>query len=560
MIQELEINWFTHRTGDPFADVGGYVIEYLLENGDTKGKDIFQLIEWMTKIYVNKWGGKLNAFFLNSTITQPAFNLESKTIETLNYFRKLINDESPSKKGCCRILGVNTNLFSAGRSNHIMSGSGTLINFHHGFENGIFLSKEVLIRMFFVPLGVEQLGDKIAIIASNNDATNRFIITKNVTNNLKDLASGISKSIQRSIFTKPANAIFDYANQCIDNVKTATYDEDSDKSMSKGITLNLFHFTNFGATPTINLYTLPATVFLFYSHCVLRHKKDWSAFTTANYKKYIGYNAANYDEVTETYSEKVSEYVLIPKGKVQKLQAFEDLNFTLSIAGEETLHEKLETEKNKTIEVECVVFSKSEFDNWKTSKLYNDWRADNKDFKIGNSVIKKSKTLIYKQEDFSRKWINIIYENLLNDKPILSKILEWNKRFPFDFRITKIYQINLRKMNKETVRQIEVISDYIIKDVGNIKKNITKIKTSKYAELRSFLIKQIENNYKKGNTMLISLNDYVKYLFPEDRNWSEVRDLMLICIYQKLHENPNISISEINGDEEEEDVEIPIVE
>jgi CRISPR-associated protein Cst1 len=56
------------------------------------------------------------------------------------------------------------------------------------------------------------------------------------------------------------------------------------------------------------------------------------------------------------------------------------------------------------------------------------------------------------------------------------------------------------------------------------------------------------------------MNDYVKYLFPEDRNWSEVRDLILICIYQKLHEN---GISIFDSEEETEEQifdEVPVIE
>ena len=146
--------------------------------------------------------------------------------------------------------------------------------------------------------------------------------------------------------------------------------------------------------------------------------------------------------------------------------------------------------------------------------------------------------------------MNLIYDKLLKEKSILSNILEWNKEFPFDFQITKLYQINLRNMNKETLKQIEVIAETIIRDESDIKKSINKLKTSKYGELRSFVIKLIEKNYKAGNTMLISMNDYVKYLFPEDRNWSEIRDLLLICVYQKLHEN-GISI---------DDTDDPIIE
>jgi hypothetical protein len=67
-------------------------------------------------------------------------------------------------------------------------------------------------------------------------------------------------------------------------------------------------------------------------------------------------------------------------------------------------------------------------------------------------------------------------------------------------------------MNKETLKQIEIIAETIIKDEGDIKKSLNRLKTSKYGELRSFIIKLIEKNYRAGNTMLISMNDSRKYL------------------------------------------------
>jgi CRISPR-associated protein Cst1 len=51
------------------------------------------------------------------------------------------------------------------------------------------------------------------------------------------------------------------------------------------------------------------------------------------------------------------------------------------------------------------------------------------------------------------------------------------------------------------------------------------------------LIKQIEKNYNdKKDEPLITLREYVGYLFPQGTNWTEIRDLILICFYQKLHE------------------------
>lgn len=280
VIEKPEINWFTHPTGDPFADIGGLVIEYLQEKHPKKS--IIHLIEDAANIYVHKWENNLHSFFLNSTITHNSNKGQKGYDKSIAYYKSLVSGTG-GVDGYCRITGQKTKVYSAARDNHIMSGSATLINFHHGFESGLQLSKEALIRVFFVPLGVEQLGDKVAALLSNDILVTKFFVHKNVDENFRNLGSNISKSIVRSDFTNPVNAIFDYARQCIEGVKTATYDEKSEISHTKGVALSLFHFTNFGASPAINILTFPATIFAFYAFCLLHHKRNWNNFIYRQY-------------------------------------------------------------------------------------------------------------------------------------------------------------------------------------------------------------------------------------------------------------------------------------
>ncbi len=92
MNEKINIEYLTRLTGDPFADTGGWVIKYLWEQPHLKDKDILELIEYVAKIYVDKWSGKLHAFFLNSTITQPAFKGQRKIEEALKYYKSLIDE------------------------------------------------------------------------------------------------------------------------------------------------------------------------------------------------------------------------------------------------------------------------------------------------------------------------------------------------------------------------------------------------------------------------------------------------------------------------------------
>lgn len=444
---------YNNTSGDPFVDTGAIVISYLHEK--MKELSILQLIEMVTKIYVQKWDNNLHTFFLNSTITHNS-NKGLKAIEkTIALYKRYLEgkDEEGNEavEGYCRITGQFGKVFNGARDNHVMSGSGTLINFHHGFETGIQLSKEALISIFFMPLGVEQLGDKIAVISSNNEIVIRFFVQKNVDNNLKDIASGISNSIQRSEFSNPTNALFNYANQCLDRIKTAIYDEESDSSITNGITLNLFHFTNFGASPTIKLYTLPATVFLFYSYCNLRYKTDWQNFVFRFYSS----------------------------------SKFKNAHFE-STSG-----------------------------SWQNNK-------ESADYTIFKS------------------WRNEVFENLMINKSLTGLFLKHIRNHSFDFKIVEMYQINIQNMDKKSLTKIKELAEFIVNNRNDdeIKKSMTRLNGAKSSqELRYFLLKLLGKNYQEGNVKpLFTIEEFIEYLFPDGTNWKEIRDLLLIAIYQKLHE------------------------
>lgn len=460
----IEEAWLIKTTGDPFADVGGYVIEILQEKFPEK--DILGLIEFITDIYIKDWKAGLHSFFLNSTITQPAFESKRKKTETLYYFKSIIENTEKYLIGNCRISGRQTLLFSAGRHNSIMSGSGTFVNFHHSFEEGIYVSKEILIRFFFVPYGVLYLSDKLALIYSNSKNITKYFVKQNLNRNIENKSSNISDGVIKSEFHNPANSLFEFANDCIMNSKVHSEEEN--------ISLSMYHFTNFGAKPEIYLYTFPANLFTFYKNCLNPlFKKDWQTFIRSNYSN---------------------------------------------------------------------------------SKFKNSYYNENSDKIIFET---KKENLSVGYEEF-KTWTNKIYNKLLNNESIIKNILRWSVKHKFDFRITSYYQIYLRNMDKKTIQKIEEISLFIIKDSEKdmIKKSITRLNSLKKSyELRAYLLLLIKNNFNEGNKKsLVTLNEYVEFLFPDGVNWSEIRDLLLISIYEKLHEKNiqlEIELPEIENEENE---------
>ncbi|WP_321480501.1 hypothetical protein [uncultured Bacteroides sp.] len=459
--------WLTRPTGDPFADAGGFAIKALAAHFPQM--NILELIDYVTKIYVEKWGGKLNAFFLNSKITQPAFKGQRKIDETLNYFSRLLNETEPFELGFCRITGQETKLFFGGRDNSIMTGSGTLINFHHFFQKGISISKEALIRIHFVPFACQQLQGKICLIQSSNQTLSEFFVNRIIEQNLHEIAINMSDGVAKSDMNKPANALFQFVNHSL-SLSQSFFNNNIAPSIA------LYHFTNFGASPEIQIYQLHAKMFIFYRTCLQpKFKDDWQKFVRSYFfdSKHKG---ARYNSITDDIE-----------------------------------------------------------------------------------IIKPKETERIKYEEY-QKWFNVIYNKLLNEENIRPEILRWSRKNSFNFKIVEIYQQNIIGMKQATITKIKELASFLVEDENpdKIKKRIQALSNAKNASaLRRFLLKDVVvKNYANGNKdTIISVEDYNDYLFPDGSYWGETRDLLLIAIYQELHERELIAEVvdlELVSDEESE--------
>lgn len=463
-MSQINNTFLTNNTGDPFADIGGYVISFFQKQEKWKDKPILDLIEYMAGIYVNQWGAGINALFLNSPVTQASFKGEQKILETRKYFRSILDGTAPYKMGFCRISGQFTQLFKGGRENYMMAGSGAFINFHHSFDDGIQLSKEVLIRLFFVPFGVRQIGSMVGVITSNVDLITEKYVEENCIENLKEIGSGKGEGVLKHPISSTTNAIFDFAGKWIREIPQLFITEDGFPIPKKQTTINLFHFTNFAAAPDIQLMTLPAEVFDFFTFCQGgKVQNDWRRFVKAHY-----------------YNSKFAKA-------------------------------KFNTES----------------ENWETSK----------------------ETLGY--DDF-KNWRNRILDRLLEGKSITRFFARWSQTHSINFLIIKKYLITIRNMDKKTVEKILFLADFIVKghEQDFIANSVKKLDACKNAfGLRRMLLKLNSDNAKNGNEPLITVDDYINYLFSDSSNWSEVRDVLIIAIYQKSHEEKIRLEVELQDDE-----------
>lgn len=446
-------------SGDPFVDAGGYALKFFSEK--FPDKDIMALIEYATDIYVDRWDSKINPIFLNSTITQPAFKPNKKKSETLLFFRSLIEERSPAVEGTCRVLGVKTKLFPAGRNLSVLSGSGTFVNFHHFFEEGLMLSKEALIRYHFLPLGCELLQGNICVISSNLPKTTELYVRDCCTRTLMNIGQNSSSGILKNESHTTSTAVFRFIDKLL--AKYTQYDNKE--------SISLYHFTNFGASPDLTVYTLPFQTFYFY---VLSQRND----------------------CREQWNKFVSHY-------------------------------------------------------YRTSELKNIKFDEEKSSYIGFD--KKEEKII--DETQYKYWFNTIYDYMLKGKSILPQILSWSKTNTFSLQLFENYLILVRNMKNETLNKLHEIATFILQNTPetDIKKMIVSLNAINSASLlRRFILKIVEKNYALGNEeAIVTVADYTNYLFPETRSWLETRDVLLIYIYQMLHERKiKVEIEESDIDEE----------
>lgn len=441
-IQNIDYEWLVKPTGDPFVDAGGYALEEFSHY--YPDANILELIDKVASIYVDRWEGKINPFFLNSKITQPAFKGNKKKTETYRYFQALINNDD-GIEGYCRVTGKKGNVFIGGRDNFVLSGSSTFSNFHHEFQNGIMISKEVIIRCFFLPLACEQLQGRISLLNSSNPEVTAFFAKLVCKRNMEALKNNMSTSVLKSKTSSTSTALLRFVDEVL-NAKSIHFDNEGQCD------LRMYLFTNFGASPDLQVLSLPFPVWHFYRFVMKgKYRDNWHDFVSRYYRS---------------------------KG--------------------------------------CICISANEY-------------------KI--SVGKNVQTVA---ENEFQYWDNSIYKSLINGKSILSFILDYSKENEFEFNIVKVYSIKIRKMKKETIEKIEQMADFIINSNNDrgIGKAITKLNavTSSFL-LRRYVLNNIVKPYYDGgyNEAIVTVKDYVDYLFPDSDSWKEMRDVLLIAIYEKLH-------------------------
>jgi len=440
---------FSGLTGDPFVDVGGLVLDTISQR--FPHKTIMDKVEYVTDVYIDMWRQKLHSVFhTNSPIMNPATKGKHK-VNTLNHFQKLIDEASIKDciEGYCKTCGKFGKLYTNSRMFFPISGSGAFVNFHHSHEKGIFLCRECSIKLYFLPLGVIQLGKNLGLLHIQTEVTKKFWINEIIKENLNKISKLSSDGILKSKYKNPKNALFHFATEIINEIEDENHSE----------FLQLFHFTNFGATPSCDIYILPNPIFKFLNRVIHHYGKYWNYFVNRHFK----------------------------------------------IKGVK----------------------------WNTEK--QSW------------VKEKKKEITILQEDDYLNNGNLIYEKLLSNRSILPQFVRvyrehyYNPLEKFPLMVAIYYVKEVLNMKDQQIQLIRRISDVVFdlsKKENNFKKYLVMLEgAGKAFQLRSALVKIIKANFRNGaKEPLIRLEEYVNYLFPDGQYWGEVRDLLLIHLYEKFHD------------------------
>lgn len=459
-IKENDIKIPDSTTGDPFVDAGNLALQVLKKR--FPDKNILGLIQFVTGIYVDAWNGKINPLFLNSKITNPAFKGNAKREETLKLFKNYWTNKKDASLQYCRICGQKNELFTTGRDSLCLSGSGKFVNFHHSHEQGIQLCACCHTKLFFLPMIVIYLGRNLTIIDCNSDRLKKFWTGKTINKNLDKIGRSISEGILKYEYSNPINAIFNMASEIITESNGKIHEE----------SLLLYHFTNFGASPDCDIYSIPNPVFKYMNYVINHCGRDWYIFVNRYYK------------IKKSEWDNENQYWVKSGKKPEKIEKNDYLNNP-----------------------------------------------------------------------------NIVFERLIANKSILPllcrffKELKGNYKQNLNILLADSYVMEVLKMKKEQVRLIKKIADVVYdltRNEGNLKKYLTMFEgTSKAYQLRHALLKVIKQNYLKGNKEPVCrLDEYVDYLFPDGHYWGEVRDMLLIYLYEKMHD------AEIKIEVEENEPEI----
>lgn len=136
---------------------------------------------------------------------------------------------------------------------------------------------------------------------------------------------------------------------------------------------------------------------------------------------------------------------------------------------------------------------------------------------------------------------NTVFQYLLSDRSLLPLMRSRrNRQAVLPLGLVATYAKEVRGMKEDRIRTILQLADRISEMVrqDNAPKLLYPLEGARYVyQLRAALLRLMKKNVAQGaEKPLFTTDDYLYRILPDGEPWSDVRDLLLIRIYENLHE------------------------
>jgi CRISPR-associated protein Cst1 len=136
---------------------------------------------------------------------------------------------------------------------------------------------------------------------------------------------------------------------------------------------------------------------------------------------------------------------------------------------------------------------------------------------------------------------NLIHDQLLKNQSILWAFKDDEKKtLTIPFVVIERYMELVRRMNRQRIEKIKYLADRLAECIekSGDKKRVNALQSARdLVSFRNQLRLILKDWQKQGrDEPLIKFDDYIEVLIPGDYSgWTEVRDLIVIRLYEKLH-------------------------
>ena len=226
---------FSFVAGDPFVENGRLGLIKFAGKTNFKDKDELKaIIEKILKLYTKIWEkNKLSSYWLHGA------NKKSSD-DTLKIIDKILNDE-PKTGNICVCCGKNKTICLGDRTILPLGFSATNSNFSSSFQETM-ICQNCYISLFALPLNTIKVDKQLLFIRSS-DKINSYWAGKNIDKIKKMFILSPNESLIVSEVNYIHNFIYIFLENLIQDIPNSI---DSD--------VVFYHFSNFGASPDINIY------------------------------------------------------------------------------------------------------------------------------------------------------------------------------------------------------------------------------------------------------------------------------------------------------------------